>query len=132
MTKKAWKPQDSPDHNAALRVAAIVGALFLMPPEVLFRSTRGGAPEAYARLIFYWTMHVGAGMSLSRVATAAAGRDRSSVSSGVRRIEEQMSDPGFSTFMEKLAALARDVVEMGALQDDAIKAQLTQSDRPRR
>lgn len=110
----------SADMAKALRVASIVAAQHLMPNEaVLFRSTRGQAGESRARLEFYWLLHTACGMSLSRVGKVTSGRDRSTVSAGVRRIEDALSDRDYRLRMERLAELAREVVELGAMQDEA-------------
>jgi chromosomal replication initiation ATPase DnaA len=109
------------DRAAALRVASIVAAQRLMAPEALFRATRGGEAEARARQELAYLLHTACGMSLNRVG-AALKRHRTSVSHAVRQIEESLGDgeSGRAHRMERLSALAKEAVALGALEDEAL------------
>lgn len=110
-----------PDKAAALRVASLVAGQWLMPNEaVLFRETRGGVAEAKARHELVYLLHVGPGISLNRIGKAL-GRDRSSVSYAVRAVEDSLEDAGRAHRMERLAAIAKELVELGALFDRALE-----------
>lgn len=112
-------PPFGEDRAMALRVAAVVGAVNLIPPEWLFRTTRGGEGEALARHELAYLLHTACGLSLNRIG-AVLGRDRSSVSYAVRAIEEGLDDTGRAERMERLTKIARELVEIGAAQDGAI------------
>lgn len=110
----------SPDMAKALRVASIVAAAHLLPSEtVLFRTTRGGAGESWSRLELYWLLHTACGMSLTGVGRVLGGRDKSTVKNGVERVENALCDPGYAHRMERLAALCKELVGIGACQDEA-------------
>lgn len=117
------------DRADALRVAAVVGAVNLIPPEWLFRITRGGEGEATARHELAYLLHTGVGLSLNRIG-AVLGRDRSSVSYAVRAVEESLDDAGRAERMERMTRLTRELVELGRAQDAAID-NLVQRERAR-
>jgi len=109
----------SPDMAKALRVASIVAGQHLMPNEaVLFRSTRGGEGEAPARHELAYLLHTACGMSLNRVGQVLR-RDRSTISYAVRVVEESLEDFGRAARMERLSALTKEAVAIGALADEA-------------
>lgn len=134
----------SKDMAKALRAASILAAQRLMPTEKvqaiaglpmaipaahLFRKTRGNAVESKIRCELYWLLHTGCGMPLTRVGAVITKRDKSTVASGVAHIEEAMSDPGYAHRMERLAALAREAVAVGELEDEATAALLKREAR---
>lgn len=126
---RSLRPDAAADKAAARRVASIVAANWDMPYEgVLFRKTRGGAIEARARLELYWLLHAGCGMTFARIGAALSRRDKSTIKSGVEQIEEALAD-GYAHRMERLAALAKELVAIGALQDEAL-AKETARGRP--
>lgn len=108
----------SPDMAKALRVAAIVAAVRLRPTEPIFRSTRGGEGEARQRQEVQWLLHTACGMSLNRVAKVM-GRDRSTISYANQQVEDELTEPGYAHRMERLAALCKELVAIGELEDDA-------------
>lgn len=110
----------APD-NTALRVAQLVAGLWVMPAETLFRATRGGGAESHARHELYWLLHTACGLSIERVGEAL-GRRKDTVSHGVKKIEDALDDDGYAFRMERLGALAAEYVAIGALQDEAIAA----------
>lgn len=111
----------TPDYAAALQCASIVGGQHKMPNEaVLFRRTRGVGAESWARLELYWLLHAACGLSLNAIGRALAGRDHTTISSGVKRIEEAMSDDDYRRYMEGLGELAKKAVALGALREAAM------------
>lgn len=119
--EKIAKRVDRADFNAALRIASVVGALELLPvkaipAEVLFRSTRGGEGEAFARHKLIYHLNTACGRSLNRVA-AAIGRDRSTVSYAVRAIEDRRDEPGFDANLDREARICAELVEFGREYD---------------
>lgn len=118
----------TPDMAKALRVAAIVAAVHLRPTEPVFRSTRGGEGEAHQRQETQWLLHTACGMSLNRVAKVM-GRDRSTISYANKQVEEALTDPGYAHRMERLAVLCKELVAIGAMQDEAVAAELARGKR---
>ena len=68
--------------------------------------TRRSRAAAFARQVAMYLAHVGAGLSLARVA-AAFGRDRSTVSHACHLIEDRREDPQFDAWIEALEEMMR-------------------------
>ena len=121
---------DLSDRHASLRAASIVAAQHLMKNEaVLFRATRGDGAESLARHELVYVLHVGAGLSLNRVAKALK-RDRSTISYAVRMVEESLDDAGRAVRMERLVTLAKEAIELGAMHDRVLE-ELIERERSR-
>ncbi|HRE45178.1 MAG TPA: hypothetical protein PKY87_14575 [Terricaulis sp.] len=110
----------SPDMAAALRAASIVAGQHLMPNEAaIFRATRGAPAEALARQEVAYLLNTACSLSINRVCKAL-GRDRSTISYSLARVEEALSEPDYASYMERLSGLVREAVQLGALRDEAL------------
>jgi hypothetical protein len=119
-------PPDDEAHGRrrARLAAAVISALRDMPPEVMFRPTRGAAEEAEARQVFYLVQlrMVGDGGSAAAIAdlALAVGRDRATVQHAVEKIERACeASPALDMIVDKIADLAD---QMAKLQGPVLAA----------
>ncbi|RFC65203.1 chromosomal replication initiator DnaA [Fulvimarina endophytica] len=96
------------DARACRLAIAIAGALCDVEIEDIAAPNRSSAHVCEARHIAMYLAHVVFQVSLIR-SGAAFGRDRTSVSHAVRRIEDGRDDPRFDARIERLETLARSV-----------------------
>lgn len=73
--------------DLAARAAGLLGFYFHLEPAVLFRETRGGAEESFARQIAYYLLHRVFDLKEHEIASAF-GKHHSTVQHGVRTIIE--------------------------------------------
>lgn len=85
--------------EAKHRCARIVDAFFLVPPEVLMKSTRGAAREAFPRQVLMAGLVGELGIPAGVVAEAV-GRHKSTVEHAVRVIEALRGDLGVDDLIE--------------------------------
>ncbi len=89
------------------RVAVDIVAAFLgVPPADILSERRAQAPVARARHVAMYLAHVSFQLSLNAVALGF-GRDRSSVSYAVARIEDERDDRAFDLTLNRIEALAQ-------------------------
>ena len=72
----------------------------------IFATTRHSAAAARARHVAMYLAHIGLAWPLSRVG-AAFGRDRTTASHAVQRVEDLRDRPGFDAALEVLEACVR-------------------------
>lgn len=88
------------------RVArGIAGAAFDVPDEEIRRRTRSVAPICRARHTAMYLAHITFQLPMTAVAREF-GRDRTSVSHAVQRIEDRRDDPDFERKLQRLETLA--------------------------
>lgn len=89
------------------RVAVdIVSAFLGVPAADILSERRAQAPIARARHVAMYLAHVAFQLSLNAVAHGF-GRDRTSVSYAVARIEDERDDRGFDALLNRMEALAQ-------------------------
>ncbi|MBB3934476.1 helix-turn-helix domain-containing protein [Aureimonas phyllosphaerae] len=89
------------------RVAVDIVSTFLgVPAADILSERRAQAPVARARHVAMYLSHVAFQLSLNAVA-AGFGRDRTSVSYAVARIEDERDDRGFDAMLSRMEALAQ-------------------------
>lgn len=71
--------------DLAARAAGLLGFYFHLEPAVLFRETRGGAEESFARQIAYYLVHRVFDLKEHEIATAF-GKHHSTVQHGIKTI----------------------------------------------
>ena len=76
-----------------------------VPPKPIAEATRAQSEAARARWLAIYLMHTSCSVPLMRVA-AAFGRDRTTVSQVVHRIEDWRSDPAFDAALSDLERCA--------------------------
>ena len=72
----------------------------------IFATTRHSASAARARHVAMYLAHIGLAWPLTRVG-AAFGRDRTTASHAVQRVEDLRDQPGFDAALEALEACVR-------------------------
>jgi hypothetical protein len=72
----------------------------------IFATTRHSAAAARARHVAMYLAHIGLAWPLTRVG-AAFGRDRTTASHAVQRVEDLRDQPGFDAALEALEACVR-------------------------
>jgi chromosomal replication initiation ATPase DnaA len=90
--------------KAAFAVHLVALATEAEPAEIL-RATRARSRAARSRWMAMYLMHTGLQVPAARVA-AAFGRDRTTVSQAINRVEDWRSDPEFDAVMTELDACA--------------------------
>ena len=86
----------------------ITGAVFAVPIAAIEKPTRATIKASDARHAAMYIAHVVFQVSLAAMA-GEFGRDRSSVTYAVRRIEDERDDPGFDATIERIERLAHAV-----------------------
>ena len=86
----------------------ITGAIFAVPVTAIEKSTRATLEASDARHTAMYIAHVVFQVSLAAMA-GEFGRDRSSVTYAVRRIEDERDDPVFDATIERIEQLAHAV-----------------------
>ncbi|WP_279477792.1 helix-turn-helix domain-containing protein [Aureimonas sp. SK2] len=98
----------------------IVSAFLGVPAADILSERRAQAPIARARHVAMYLAHVSFQLSLNAVANGF-GRDRSSVSYGVARVEDGRDDRAFDAMLGRMEALAlscRRLMIPGAADED--------------
>lgn len=93
------------DRARAAFLIHLVAMATEVPPQMIARVTRAQSEGARARWVAIYLMHITLSVPLRRVA-AAFGRDRTTVSQVVRRIEDWRSDPVFDLALAQLEQCA--------------------------
>lgn len=92
------------DSRAAGLAAGVAAYAMSVPQEEVLAARRGDWRVCLARQVAMYLAHVTFGMSLSRVAFAF-GRDRSTVSHAVQRMEGRRDDADVDAWFESLEAM---------------------------
>ncbi|WP_128292572.1 helix-turn-helix domain-containing protein [Afifella aestuarii] len=90
---------------------AALGAVFRVGHHDLRKAGRGVARVAQTRQAAMYLVHVGSGLTLTKVG-AHFGRDRTTVAHGCRMIEERRDEPVFDQVLENLEFALRRWMEV--------------------
>ncbi|MEL7127957.1 MAG: helix-turn-helix domain-containing protein [Pseudomonadota bacterium] len=102
------------DRARAELAASLAAFAFRQSQGAILKPKRGKAETAMARQVAMYSVYVGFGLSLARVA-AAFNRDRSTVAHACRRIEDRRDDGLFDAW---LASFEDTLVQADALGTD--------------
>lgn len=86
--------------------ADLLGYALCVPPDAILGDRRGAPAAAQARQVAMYLLYTACAMSLADVA-AAVGRDRSTVSHGLRMVEDRREDPRFDVWLQQLEDTVR-------------------------
>lgn len=89
----------------------IIAYLYGVTASDLHATTRGGARTAFARQLAMYLTHVVYGLTLTQVATQF-GRDRTTVSHALHRVEDMREDPAIDRLLWRLERLLREAVDI--------------------
>lgn len=98
MFSELKEAEDKAHAGLALSLAAYAIGL---PQDEVRLSVRGSNDAAFARQLAMYLAHVGAGMSLARVALAFR-RDRSTVAHACHKMEDRREEAEFDAWMDRL------------------------------
>jgi hypothetical protein len=102
------------DEGRARLAAGLAAYATGVSADDIMNATRGPAPAGLARHVAMYLTYAGLGMSYGRVA-AAFGRDRTTVSYAVQRMEDFREDPDVDHWLQALEAMLRSAPEPDAL-----------------
>ncbi len=80
-------------------ITSLVSSVFHIPRDVFFDDQRGTAPQAFARQIAMYLLHISCSKSFSEVGRAF-GRDRTTVSYACQLIEDKREDDDLDRSLE--------------------------------
>lgn len=115
MEHEEFNPRN--DQDQAYLAAALVGYALGLKTEKILTDDRGSAAHCRARHIAMYLAYAGLGLSLSR-ASAAFGRDRSTIARACRIVEDYREDADFDIWIEQLCVGLRSVTLTAPSMED--------------